>query len=93
MATRLSAEIAAEAIRIESRTNLLFSFEKMALRDAVRSIQGAKAFSLALYVLGIVASYYAPWIGGAIYALVAIVWFIPDARIERMLVRESKPGA
>ena len=29
-------EIAATAIRIEARTNLLFSFEKMALRDAVR---------------------------------------------------------
>ena len=28
-------EIAAHAVRIESRTNLLFSFEKMALRDAV----------------------------------------------------------
>ncbi len=42
-------EIAAAAIRIESRTNLLFSFEKMALRDAVRSPAGAKAFALALY--------------------------------------------
>ncbi len=29
--------IAAEAVRIESRTNLLFSFEKMALRDAVKT--------------------------------------------------------
>jgi hypothetical protein len=29
-------EIAAHAVRIESRTNLLFSFEKMALRDAVK---------------------------------------------------------
>jgi hypothetical protein len=44
-------EIAATAIRIESRTNLLFSFEKMALRDAVRSRAGAKAFSLALFDL------------------------------------------
>jgi hypothetical protein len=44
-------EIAAAAIRIESRTNLLFSFEKMALRDAVRSRAGAKAFSLALFDL------------------------------------------
>jgi hypothetical protein len=42
-------EIAAAAIRIESRTNLLFSFEKMALRDAVRSPAGAKVFALALY--------------------------------------------
>jgi hypothetical protein len=42
-------EIAATATRIESRTNLLFSFEKMALRDAVRSPAGAKAFALALF--------------------------------------------
>jgi hypothetical protein len=42
-------EVAATAIRIESRTNLLFSFEKMALRDAVRS--GARAFASALFDL------------------------------------------
>lgn len=41
-------EIAAAAVRIESRTNLLFSFEKMALRDAVKSPAGAKAFAAAL---------------------------------------------
>ena len=35
-------EIAARAVRIESRTNLLFSFEKMALRDAVKSLNGAR---------------------------------------------------
>jgi hypothetical protein len=43
------AEIAARAVRIESRTNLLFSFEKMALRDAVRSRAGARAFAEGLY--------------------------------------------
>jgi hypothetical protein len=43
------AEIAALAVRIESRTNLLFSFEKMALRDAVKSSAGAKLFAHALY--------------------------------------------
>ncbi len=31
------AEIAARAVKIESPTNLLFSFEKMALHDAVKS--------------------------------------------------------
>jgi hypothetical protein len=30
-------EVAARATRIEGRTKLLFSFEKMALRDAVRT--------------------------------------------------------
>src|SRR5687768_1726670 len=38
-------EIAAHAVRIESRTNLLFSFEKMALRDAVKSAAGARQFA------------------------------------------------
>jgi hypothetical protein len=42
-------EIAAHATRIESRTNLLFSFEKMALRDAVRGAEGAKSFANGLY--------------------------------------------
>ena len=39
------AEVARRAVTIESRTNLLFSFEKMALRDAVKSAAGAKAFA------------------------------------------------
>jgi hypothetical protein len=42
-------EVAARAVRIESRTNLLFSFEKMALRDAVKPAAGAKAFATGLY--------------------------------------------
>jgi hypothetical protein len=39
------SEVAANAVRIESRTNLLFSFEKMALRDAVRTPRGARIFA------------------------------------------------
>ena len=42
-------EIATRAIRIESRTNLLFSFEKMALRDAVRAGAGARRFAHGLF--------------------------------------------
>jgi hypothetical protein len=38
-------EIGNEAVRIESRTNLLFSFEKMALRDALKSPLGARLFA------------------------------------------------
>ena len=44
-------EIAGRAVAIESRTNLLFSFEKMALRDAVRSAAGAQLFATGLYTL------------------------------------------
>ncbi|MGC2478136.1 MAG: hypothetical protein WA485_27605 [Candidatus Sulfotelmatobacter sp.] len=43
------SEIVSRALAIESRTNLLFSFEKMAIRDAVKSPAGAKAFSTGLY--------------------------------------------
>lgn len=43
------AEVARRAVSIESRTNLLFSFEKMALRDAVKSTAGAKAFAEGLF--------------------------------------------
>jgi hypothetical protein len=45
------ADVAARAVAIESRTNLLFSFEKMALRDAVKTAAGARAFALGLYDL------------------------------------------
>jgi hypothetical protein len=41
-------EIAMRALRIEGRTNLIFSFEKMALRDGVKG-QGAEIFAKALY--------------------------------------------
>ena len=43
------ADIAAKAVAIEARTNLLFSFEKMAIRDAVKAQSGARAFSEGLF--------------------------------------------
>jgi hypothetical protein len=45
------SEIAARAVRVEqqSRHSMIFSFEKMALRDAVRSAGGAERFALGLY--------------------------------------------
>lgn len=45
------AEAAARAVRVEqrSRHSMLFSFEKMALRDALRSPEGARDFSHGLY--------------------------------------------
>jgi hypothetical protein len=43
------AEVAKRAVTIESRTNLLFSFEKMALRDAIKPAAGARAFAEGLF--------------------------------------------
>jgi len=42
-------EAARRAVNLESRTNLLFSFEKMALRDALKEPEGARAFASGLY--------------------------------------------
>ena len=42
-------EIVGHAVRTEGRTHLLFSFEKMALRDAVRDRKPARTFAEALY--------------------------------------------
>jgi len=42
-------QIADTAVRIESRTNLLFSFEKMALRNALKPPAGARLFAHELY--------------------------------------------
>jgi hypothetical protein len=60
------SEVAARAVRIEGRTNLLFSFEKMALRDAVRARAGAERFATALrhylYGRGALAARFETWV-------------------------------
>jgi hypothetical protein len=45
------SEIAARAVRVEqrSRHSMIFSFEKMALRDAIKSEEGARLFAEGLY--------------------------------------------
>jgi uncharacterized membrane protein len=40
-----------------------------------------------LYVAGILSSFFDSRLAGAIYLLVALLWFIPDRRIERMVRR------
>ena len=39
-----------------------------------------------LYCLGILASFWNPWAAGAVYVGVALLWFVPDRRIEQTLV-------
>jgi hypothetical protein len=45
------SQIAARALQVESRCNFLFSFEKMALRDALKSSDGARTFAEGLHEL------------------------------------------
>jgi uncharacterized membrane protein len=48
-----------------------------------RDIKGK--LSPILYVAGIVLAFLNPWLSLAIYALITVIWFIPDRRIENIL--------
>jgi len=41
--------------------------------------------SIVLYLIAIVSSFFYEWIAGAIYILVALIWLIPDKRIEKVM--------
>jgi len=58
------------------------------LRRAVGRDRKGKA-SLALYAAAIALSFVNRWIACGIYVLVALIWLIPDRRIERTLEEES----
>jgi hypothetical protein len=45
------SEIANRALQVEGKTNFIFSFQKMALRDGVRSPRGAQLFAEGLFAL------------------------------------------
>jgi uncharacterized membrane protein len=46
--------------------------------------------SVACYVLAILAALFATaWVSFALYALVALMWLVPDRRIERVLARQA----
>jgi uncharacterized membrane protein len=44
--------------------------------------------SPALYLIGIGAAIYSPRLAQAVYVLVAVLWFVPDRRIEKVLARD-----
>jgi uncharacterized membrane protein len=46
--------------------------------------------SPALYLAAIPLAFVNPWISQGIYVLVAIIWFVPDRRIERALLKTEK---
>jgi uncharacterized membrane protein len=54
-------------------------------RAVNRDIKG-KA-SLALYVAAVVLAFVEPWLADALYTIVALIWLVPDPRIERALQR------
>jgi uncharacterized membrane protein len=45
-----------------------------------------------LYASGIIASFFQPWVAGSIYVFVALMWLIPDKRLERLLMESERAG-
>jgi hypothetical protein len=41
-----------------------------------------------LYLIGIIAAFRAPWMAQVVYLLAALLWLVPDRRIERVLAHE-----
>ena len=58
--------------------------EKSLLRIAVGQDRKGKA-SLALYVIAVIAAFWLTWVALLIYVAVAIMWLVPDRRIENAL--------
>jgi uncharacterized membrane protein len=54
------------------------------LKKAVGSDWKGK-LSPILYAVAIPSAFWSPWLAQAIYVTVALIWLVPDRRIERML--------
>jgi uncharacterized membrane protein len=60
------------------------------LRRAVGSDWKGKLSPL-LYLMAILVAIRAPSVSQALYALVALIWLVPDRRIERVVSGEQRP--
>ena len=45
-----------------------------------------------MYLTGIALTFVAPWMGMAVYVVAALVWLVPDRRVERYLAAEARVG-
>jgi hypothetical protein len=59
------------------------------LAEAVGSNRKGKLSSV-LYLVGAMVSWGAAWLGFVVYAVVAVMWLIPDRRIEEKVVEETE---
>jgi len=60
--------------------------------SAVAKAVGSKKkekISLSLYLLGVLLARWYPHVSSVIYIIVALIWFIPDSRIERQLQQQD----
>jgi uncharacterized membrane protein len=83
---------------------LMAALAYLILQRAMLKVQGkdsilAKAvgndlkgnLSPVLYIIAITAAFWRQWIAGLLYVAVALIWLVPDRRIERALAAEGRP--
>ena len=58
------------------------------LAQAIGSDRKGKV-SLAAYLLALAFSFVVPWVSVGLFVTVAIIWFVPDRRVERVIVDRS----
>lgn len=63
--------------------------ESSLLAQAVKGTFKEK-ISPILYIAGIAFSFYEPWVAWVIYFVVALIWFVPDRRIERVIEEKQQ---
>jgi uncharacterized membrane protein len=68
---------------------IAYNGAKSPLAEALGSDIKGK-ISPVLYVVAIVLSFFVPWAAQAIYVLVALIWLVPDRRIERALLEQPR---
>jgi TMEM175 potassium channel family protein len=72
-------------------TRTLIAAHEPGSRIAQAIGRDAKGYlSLSAYVIGIALAPVAPWLSIAFYVAVAVAWFIPDRRVERVLAASSR---
>ncbi|MEO6836790.1 MAG: TMEM175 family protein [Ginsengibacter sp.] len=76
-----------------SYTLLLFELIRLHGKDSLLATSigtdSKGKISVIFYILGILVSFYDPSISVGLYFIVAIIWFIPDSRIEKRLKKEE----
>ena len=84
---------------------LMAAYSYIALQRAIVAVDGASSplakavgtdrkglVSRLMYMAAIATAFVRPWIAWSLYVAVALLWFVPDRRIERVLMREEAAG-
>jgi uncharacterized membrane protein len=83
---------AAIAYRILQRVIIAEHGESSLLATAISGDLKGK-LSVLLYAIAIPTAFLHQWISGGIYVLMALIWLIPDRRIERALAKQGQRKA